>query len=51
MMHVTSVHLECFRGMFQLFHMDAAIVDWDVPYVAMVVHVLQVSVPNVSFAF
>jgi hypothetical protein len=42
MLHIASVHLKCFRcfrGMFQLFHMDVAKVDRDVAYVAMVVHI------------
>jgi hypothetical protein len=29
----------CFRGTLQVFHTDVAKVDWDVAYVAMVVHV------------
>jgi hypothetical protein len=29
----------CFKCFLQMFHMDVAIVDWDVAYVAMVVHV------------
>jgi hypothetical protein len=42
MLHIASVYLKCFRcfrGMFQLFHMDVAKVDRDVAYVAMVVHI------------
>jgi hypothetical protein len=41
-MHVASVqfkYFKCFSDMLQLFHTDAAKVDRDVAYVAMVVHV------------
>ena len=41
MMHVAVVHFKCFRcfrGMFQVFHMDVAKVGRDVAYAAMVVH-------------
>jgi hypothetical protein len=41
MMHVASVHLQCFRcfrGMFQVFHTYVAKIDWDVAYAAMVIH-------------
>jgi hypothetical protein len=30
---------KCFRGMLQVFHMVVGKVDWDVSYVAIVVHV------------
>jgi len=39
MMHVSSVHFKCFRGMFQVFHIDVAKIDRDVAFVGMVVHV------------
>jgi hypothetical protein len=42
MMRVARVHFKRFRGfrgMLQLFHTDVAKLDWDVAYVAMVVHV------------
>jgi hypothetical protein len=40
--HVASVCCKCFRcfrGMFQVFRINVAKVDWDVAYVAMIVHV------------
>jgi hypothetical protein len=40
--HVANICFECFRcfkGMLQLFYIDVAKVDWDVAYVAIVVHV------------
>jgi hypothetical protein len=40
--YVASVCIKCFRyfrDMLQAFHIDVAKVDWDVAYVAMLVHV------------
>jgi hypothetical protein len=39
MMHVASVHLKCFRCLFQVFHTNVVKVDRDVLYVAIVIHV------------
>ena len=36
---VANLCFSCFRGMLQVFNMNIAKVDWDVEYVAMVIHV------------
>jgi hypothetical protein len=37
--YVVSLCFNCFRCMFQVFHMDVAKVDYDVAYVAVVAHI------------
>jgi hypothetical protein len=37
--HIASICFRCFKCMLQVFRMNVAKVDWDVAYVAMVIHV------------
>jgi hypothetical protein len=52
--HVANVcfkYFRCFRGMFQVFLMDIAKVDWDVAHVAMAIYVCRKSLFKMFYLF